>query len=213
MAQVLSLKELQFGCILLDLGFEKTSLGLFRNLALVHSITLPFGVNHITKDISKVCSLNLDESKIIRDNIDFSFQNNQNLFNKNGFLKDTYFIDSKVRKISKSLILNIVKARLDEIFGIIKKQILISGFSLTSEINLFLAEGGSNIFSLEKYSADFFGVNVKKIGDGDFEKDFSSCLGALKIIKDGWETEAIPVIGKNSIEKIGFFARVFRTLR
>ena len=43
------------------------------------------------------------------------------------------------------------------------------------------------------------------------EKNFSSCLGALKIIKDGWETEAIPVIGKKNIEKMGFFAKVFGT--
>jgi len=34
-------------------------------------------------------------------------------------------------------------------------------------------------------------------------------LGAIKIIKDGWETEAIPeIIGKNT-EKVGFFSKVF----
>ena len=47
----------------------------------------------------------------------------------------------------------------------------------------------------------------------DLEKNFSSCLGALKIIKDGWETEAIPEMGKKNIEKIGFFAKVFGTHR
>ena len=44
----------------------------------------------------------------------------------------------------------------------------------------------------------------------EFEKNFSSCLGALKIIKDGWETEAIPEIGSKNIEKMGFFAKFFR---
>jgi len=34
-------------------------------------------------------------------------------------------------------------------------------------------------------------------------------LGAIKIIKDGWETEAIPKIGGKDIEKIGFFAKIF----
>ena len=73
------------------MGFEKISLGLFKNLALVHSITLPIGINHITKDISKVCSLNLDESEVIKNNIDFSFQNNKNLFDKNNYLKKYLF--------------------------------------------------------------------------------------------------------------------------
>jgi len=218
--KLLNDKELQFGCILIDIGFEKISLGLFKNLALVHSITLPIGINHITKDISKVCSLNLDESEIIRNNIDFSFQNTQNLFDANDYLKDIYFINSNFRKISKSLILNIVKARLDEIFEIIKKQIILTGFNLTPEISFFLTGGGSNLFNLEKYCVNFFETNIKKIGENNknvreksLEKNFSSCLGALKIIKDGWETEAIPVIGKKNIEKISFFAKVFGTHR
>ena len=42
------------------------------------------------------------------------------------------------------------------------------------------------------------------------EKNFASCLGALKIIKDGWETEAIPEIGGKNTEKTGFFAKIFR---
>ena len=45
--------------ILIDIGSEKTCLGLFKNLALVHSITFPIGADHITKDISQVCSLDL----------------------------------------------------------------------------------------------------------------------------------------------------------
>ena len=40
-------------------------------------------------------------------------------------------------------------------------------------------------------------------------KNFTSCLGALKIIKDGWETEAIPELREKNIEKIGFFAKFF----
>ena len=75
--ELLNEKELKFGSALIDLEFEKISLGLFKNLALVHSATFPIGINHITKDISKVCSLNLKESKNIINNIDFSFQNNQ----------------------------------------------------------------------------------------------------------------------------------------
>ena len=69
-----------------NLDNEKISLGLFKNLALVNSITLPIGINHITKDISKVCLLNFEESEIIRNTIDFSFENNQNVFDNNNFL-------------------------------------------------------------------------------------------------------------------------------
>tara|TARA_B100000315_G_scaffold42575_1_gene37463 strand:+ start:142 stop:1371 length:1230 start_codon:yes stop_codon:yes gene_type:complete len=214
--ELLNHKELEFGSAILDLGFEKISFGLFKNLALVHSITFPIGVNHLTKDISKVCSLSLDESENIRNNIDFSFQNNQKLFDKNDYLKNIYFINSNFRKISKNLILNIIKARLDEIFEKLKKELIIPGFNLTSGIHFLLTGGGSDISNIEKYFINFFGSNIKILNKNTLEKDkvleknFASCLGALKIIKDGWETEAIPEISGKNIEKISFFAKIFK---
>ena len=213
--ELLNNKELQLGSVLIDLGFEKISLGLFKNLALVHSITLPFGINHITKDLSKVCSLDLDESENIRNNIDFSFQNTQNLFDENDYLKNTFFINSNFRKISKKLILNIVKARLDEIIDTLKKQLIVPGFNLTSGVSFLLTGEGSNLVNIEKYFVNFIGPNVKKIDknnlerDVSFEKNFASCLGAIKIIKDGWETEAIPKISDRNVRKIGFFHKFF----
>ena len=216
-AKLLSNKELEFGSILVDIGFEKISLGLFKNLALVHSITLPMGINHITKDISKVCSLSMDESVVIRNNIDFSFQNNQNLFDANGYLKNSYFINSSFRKISKNLILNVIKARLDEIFETVKKQIIVPEFNLNSGIGFLLVGGGSYLPNIEKHCEKFFGPRIKKLSDNnneketDLEKNFASCLGALRIIKDGWETEAIPeIVGKNA-KKISFLTKIFKT--
>ena len=217
--KLLNEKELELGAAILDLGSEKISFGIFKNLALVHSITFPIGINHITKDISKVCSLNLDESENIRNNIDFLFQDNQKVFDGNDYLKKIYFIDSSFRKISKNLILSVVKARLDEIFDILKKQLIVPGFNLTTGINLLLAGGGSNLFNIEKCFINYFGSNVKKVDkksseeDRDLKENFAPCLGALEIIKDGWETEAIPGTVSQNIEKISFFAKIFKINR
>ena len=120
------------------------------------------GINHITKDISKVCSLNLDESKNIINNIDFSFQNNQYIFDENNYLKSTYFVNSSFRKISKDLILNVIKARLDEIIDTLNKQLIAPGFNLTSGIS-FVLKGGLNLHNIEKYFINFFGPNLKRI--------------------------------------------------
>jgi len=213
--ELLSTKELEFGSAVLDLGSEKISFGLFKNLALVHSITLPIGVNHLTKDISKVCSLSLEESENIRNNIDFSFKNNQKIFDKNDYLQNIYFMNSNFRKISKDLISNIIKARLDEIFEKLKKQLVITGFNLSSGIHFLLTGGGSEVSNIEKYFINFFGLNIKIQNkntlekDDSLEKNFASCLGAIKIIKDGWETEAIPENPGKNAEKTGFFAKIF----
>jgi cell division protein FtsA len=214
-ANILNKNELETGSILIDLGFEKISLGIFKNLALVHSITFPLGANHITKDISKVCSLDLEESENIKSNINFSFFENQNIFDENNYLKRNYFINSNFRKISKDLVLNVIKARLDEIVNMLKKQLIVPGFNINSRKNFILAGVGSNLLNIEKYFENLLGPSVTNITsvingkENNLQKDFASCLGAFKIIKDGWETEAIAKKNVVNLEKMGFFSKIF----
>ena len=52
-AKLLDNEVLQSGCSLIDIGFEKISLGVFKNLAIIHSFTFPIGINLITKDIPR----------------------------------------------------------------------------------------------------------------------------------------------------------------
>ena len=82
---------------------------------------------------------------------------------------------------------------------------------------LFSPRSNSNLLNLQKYSSNFFGLNVKKLGTNNkkegeekFDELFASCLGALRIIKDGWETEAIPELTNKNGEKIGFLGKIFR---
>jgi len=210
--QLLSSNELKSGSALLNIGSDKISLGLFKNLALIHSITFPFGVSYLYKDISKVCSLSLNESEKIIDKIDFSFDDNLEVFSKDNYLKEVYFKDSGYRKISQSLILNIIKSRLKEMFNIVKKQIIQTGLNSTCGKNLLITGGGSDLKKIDKYFSSFFDLSSIKVINKSNEKtmeDFAACLGCVKIIKDGWETEAIPKkINKNN-EKTGFFSKIF----
>ncbi len=207
--------ELHSGSIITDIGYEKISIGMFKNLALVHSITLPIGVNHLIKDLAKVSSLDIDESKKIISEIDFSFENNKNnIFDSKNLLKEIYFTKSNYRKISKDLIFDILKARMDEICQIIKKQMIFTGFNKKIGVNINLVGGGSNLVNIDRYFSNFFETNVKKIqkdktNSKNLEENFIPCLGAIKLIEDGWETEAIPEnVGKDT-QKRGFFAKIF----
>jgi len=204
--------ELQSGVVLVNLGSKKISLGLFKNLALVHSITFPIGIDHITNDISKVCSLNLEESLAIRTNTDFLFKNNQNLFDENNLLKKSFFIDSKFRKISKDLIYKVIRARIDEILEMLKKQLKLTGFNFNSGMNFFLIGEGSNLINIQEHCQNFFELNTIIGRKDDLEKNFSECQGGIRIIKEGWETEAIPEIKIKSIEKAGFLRKIFGDL-
>ena len=195
--------------MLINLGVKKLSLVLFKNLALVHSITFPVGIDHISNDISKVCSLNFAESLALRDNINFLFEDKQDSFDENDFLKKNFFVSTKFRKISKDLILNVIKARSDEIFEMFKNQLKVNGFNFNSGINIFLTGEGSNLKNVEKYCQEFFGLNSAVKKKEKLEKIFPACFGGIRIIKDGWETEAIPEVKDKGIEKIGFLRKLF----
>ena len=106
---------------------------------------------------------------------------------------------------------------MDEIFETVKKQIIVPGFNLNSGIGFLLVGGGSYLLNIEKYCANFFGPNIKKLCENKnekenyLEKNFASCLGALRIIKDGWETEAIPETVDKNAKKISFLTKIFKT--
>ena len=106
---------------------------------------------------------------------------------------------------------------MDEIFETVKKQIIVPEFNLSSGIGFLWVGGGSQLINIEKYCEKLFGPRIKKISENniekgkDLEKNFASCLGALKIIKDGWETEAIPETVDKSAKKISFLEKIFRT--
>ena len=214
---LLSYNDLKHGSVLIDIGHEKVSISLFKNLAIVNSFSLAIGINHITKDISKVCSLEIEESKEIKNRVDLSFKNNNELFSEDNLLKKNFFKNTNYRKISKSLILSVVKARLDEIFQIIKKNLITTNINPSSSTKFFVTGGGSNLNNLEDYCLNFFGFNVNKIIGKSKQEDikdlninFASCLGALKIIRDGWETEAIAVSPSSNVKKYSFFQRFFK---
>ena len=42
------------------------------------------------------------------------------------------------------------------------------------------------------------------------DESFNSCLGALKIVNEGWETEAIPATVDNNVDKKAFLARYLK---
>ena len=100
----------------------------------------------------------------------------------------------------------------------IKKQLIVPGLGLNSGAKYILTGEGSNLINLERYFSNFFGNNVKKISnnldqDSGSENNFTACLGAIKIIKDGWETEAIPKISDKNIKKLNFLDKIFKIYR
>ena len=137
-------------------------------------------------------------------------------FKKENNLPEKFFKQSKFRKITKSLVSEIITARVEEIMKIIKKEIYAIGPSLTSGQNIFIVGGGSYLPHLNKLCSTFFDTDIKILGilksnlDQKIQNQdrFDSCKGALKIIFYGWETEAIPENVDKKNKKWRFFSNI-----
>ena len=95
----------------------------------------------------------------------------------------------------------------------IKKQIIIKELNPTFGTSLIIVQEDSELLNLEKYCSNFFQSKVeiikKTTNDVLAEENFVACLGALKIIKDGWETEAIPEPAQSLSKKKSFLSKIF----
>ena len=80
---------------------------------------------------------------------------------------------------------------MDEITYKIKKEIIIPEFISSSKINLVISGEASSLINIDKYFMDSLTPNVKLEENNIdnkkevLDKDFYSCLGALKIIREG----------------------------
>ena len=202
--------ELKLGATIINLGYEKTSIAIFNNLALIHYRTIPIGSNHITKDISRGCSLSLEESEEIKLKLDLNTQDGENSFNSENKFSTELLNKLKIRKISYSLLHDIITARIEEIFNLVKREIFFSSLENTAGKNILITGQSAKLMNLQNFSSSFFESNIKILNNkNQLDRKFDACLGAAKIIHNGFETEAIPRQFNQKSSKTGIFYKLF----
>ena len=101
------------------LGKNRINISLFKNKSYVFTEEFNFGFNLIIKDISKLCSLTIEEVENFMKEIDL-----KNILENNNesCLEKKYFYNSPYRKIKFQLISDIISARMEELFEICYKK-------------------------------------------------------------------------------------------
>lgn len=107
---VLTRKEKEVGCLLLEIGAGNTALAVFQEDTLIHSTVFPLGSNNITNDIAIVFRVDLDEAEKIKK--DFT-----------GFAARRASNKERKSKFSQKTLSRVVDARLGEIFGEVAKEL------------------------------------------------------------------------------------------
>jgi len=190
----------------IDIGYEKTSIIIYDKEKLKAFNILSIGGNHITKDISKVLNLNIEDSEIIKINL------NRDIFfsgkNENKEIFQSNFLAQSIKKnISSELIKKIIFARIDEIlklsFNTIKFH---EDLNDINKLKIVLTGDGSKILD-----NNFINIRetVPLFDEIDFlmESGVNICESGLKLSKGLNKHEVVTIPKK--IVGTGFFEKLF----
>ena len=202
---LLSQKHTDKNFTILKLEENRINISLFKNKSFVFTEDFNFGFNFIIKDISKLCSLKTEEVENFMKEVKIknSIENN-----KEEYLENKYFYASPYRKIKYQLVLDIMIARLEELFEIsYKKNTNIKNLRINDKIYVYINsfEYYKNIqFALEK------STTLECVFNNSTEPNMlAGITGACELVGKGWEKEAIPINHKKKSLISGFFSKLF----
>lgn len=187
---------------ILEIKDNDSKLIYFDNNSLKFTQNFAFGMNLILSDISKITKLNKESVKNILANLNFSKKNTNE-----DFVEEVFFKSSSYRKIRKSLILDIAKARIEELAEIMIFKNRNNTSFLKKKAPIFLiVDDKEQIKILQKMFLSTFSK------ENTFETKLIPKLILEKYVNNvnildqfGWKSEAVPIVQK----KKSIIARFF----
>ncbi|MCI9016028.1 MAG: cell division protein FtsA [Clostridia bacterium] len=140
---ILDTNELHDNVMLLDIGAGNTDIGIFEAESFIYTNTIPLGGDNITNDIALV--LNIEEEEADKLKKQYGLALKSFIDNDNDIILNTYKGDGKNKIIKSSELIEIIEARIEEIFSLVNKDITNKG--IKSRINnvILTGQGITNI--------------------------------------------------------------------
>ena len=134
---VLDTNELHDNIMLLDIGAGNTDIGVFEGSTFLYTNSIPLGGDTITNDIALV--LNISEEEAVKLKIQYGLALKSFIDNDNDIILNTRRDNNKNKIIKSSELIEIIEARIEEMFSIINKDITNQG--LKQKINNVILTG------------------------------------------------------------------------
>lgn len=140
---ILDKNELNDNIMLLDIGAGNTDIGVFEGSSFVYTNTIPLGGDNITNDIAMVLNISDEEADKLKRQYGLALRSF--IDNDNDIVLSTVKNDEKSQTIKSSELIEIIEARIEEIFALVNKDITNQG--IKSKINnvVLTGQGITNI--------------------------------------------------------------------
>ncbi len=157
---VLDVNEINDNVMILDIGAGNVEIGVFFGQSFVYTNTINLGGDTITNDIAYVLDISLEEADKLKRQYGLalkSFIDNDN----NIVLNTCKDINNKNKTIKSSELVEIIEARIEEIFTLINKDILSHGLKQSINKVILTGEGIVNINKSDTAGKIILNIPVK----------------------------------------------------
>ena len=180
---VLDKNELYDNVMLLDVGAGNTDLGVFEGNKFIYTDTIPLGGDNITNDIALVLSISEEEADKLKRQYGFALKSF--IDNDNEITLTTCKDESRNKVIKSSELIEIMEARIEEIFSLVNRNITNQG--IKSRINnvILTGQGITNISKSDVAGKIALNIPVK-ISTGraisSVKPEFRTCYSLVRYI-------------------------------
>ena len=122
---VLDKNEINDNVMILDIGAGNTDIGVFNGKNYIYTNTIPLGGENITNDIALVFNITEEEAERLKKQYALALKSF--IDNDTDIILNTYKGDEKNKAIKSSQLIEVIEARIEEIFSLVNKQIINAG--------------------------------------------------------------------------------------
>ena len=201
------------GAIVIDLGGNVTSIGVFINNKIIFSDSIPIGGVHITSDIVRGLGTKAEDAEKIKILYGSALSNETDEYTKIEvpiISDEGEIID---QEIPKAMLTAIIKPRIEEIFELVKERLTFLTLSSSSINKVILCGGGANLNNVRELASSYLNTNVRigrPIGLVDIPEIVHtptfSCLTGLLI--KSLQQEKLLISNKMNSGLFNYFGRI-----
>jgi len=134
--------ERDLGVILIDVGGGTSDVAVFIDGAIAHTSAIPVGGNHVTRDLSRLLRISFEQAEQVKCRY---ARCRPEAVGEDEMVQVTLAGGQETEPIPLRLVAEIIEPRLEEIFALVRANIMRAGVYQTANAGVVLSGGGSQL--------------------------------------------------------------------